>query len=125
MSKTKYIFIISIVALISFTVVSVISPPPSPTIHIVNYSTPTLVSSTPTLTNQPVTQNSPTQIPPKPTPTPDSRCIITVDSQKYDVSSFLNQHSGGDIFQCGTDMTSVFNRRHDPSYLQAMTQYKI
>ena len=35
-------------------------------------------------------------------------CIITIEGKKYDVISFRSQHSGGDVFKCGTDMTSSF-----------------
>jgi len=55
----------------------------------------------------------------------DNRCIVTVDGVKYDVTQFRNQHSGGDIFQCGTDMSAIFHGQHSNSYLQKMQQYRI
>jgi hypothetical protein len=64
-------------------------------------------------------------IPDPPSPTPDRRCIITVDGNKYDVSVFKSRHSGGDIFKCSTDMTSVFHDRHNERYLDMMTPYKL
>jgi hypothetical protein len=64
-------------------------------------------------------------LPSKVTPTPDPRCIIVVDGQKYNVTDFMTIHSGGNIFQCGTDMSPTFHQRHRDSYLQIMAQYKI
>ena len=40
------------------------------------------------------------------------RCIITVFGQQYDVTDLQYTHSGGDVFDCGTDMTSVFQSQH-------------
>jgi cytochrome b involved in lipid metabolism len=55
----------------------------------------------------------------------DSRCIVTVNGNKYDVSSYKNKHPGGDIFVCGTDMTSAFNNQHSSSTLKKMAQYLV
>lgn len=84
----------------------------------------------------PVSQNQIPATPPTPdttTPdtsipdntTPDTRCIILIDGRKYDVTSFRSKHSGGDIFQCGTDMSAVFHGRHAQSYLEMMAQYAL
>ena len=59
------------------------------------------------------------------TPTPDPRCIITVDSVRYDVTSYRKQHKGGDIFTCGTDMSVIFHNQHDNEILRKMARYKI
>lgn len=64
-------------------------------------------------------------VPTKAPPVVDNRCIIVVDSIQYDVTSFRNLHSGGDIFQCGTDMSSIFHGQHDNSFIGKMSQYKI
>lgn len=58
-------------------------------------------------------------------PVADNRCIIAVDSVQYDITRFRNQHSGGDIFQCGTDMSSIFHGQHDNSFIAKMAPYKI
>ena len=58
-------------------------------------------------------------------PTIDSRCTITVDGVKYDISQYQSQHSGGNIFQCGTDMSNVFHGQHSNRYLKQMQQYRI
>ena len=55
----------------------------------------------------------------------NSVCIITIDSQKYDVMQFQNIHSAGNVFNCGTDMTADFYSKHDKSYLVKMEKYKI
>jgi len=66
-----------------------------------------------------------------PTPTPTSTpvanpgCVILIDGVKYDVTQFRNKHSGGNVFQCGTDMSAVFWSRHNASILGMMAQYKI
>jgi hypothetical protein len=39
-------------------------------------------------------------------------CIITIDGKKYDVQPLRDTHTGGDIFQCGTDMSDVFHNQH-------------
>ncbi|MBI2465185.1 cytochrome b5 domain-containing protein [Candidatus Shapirobacteria bacterium] len=76
-------------------------------------------TSKPSQNNQPVN----TQAPPQ--PVADNRCIIAIDGVRYDVSVFRNQHSGGDIFSCGTDMSAIFHGQHPNSFLQRMAQYKI
>ena len=68
----------------------------------------------------------------KPTPTASdtavspapATCIITIDGQKYDVESLRNTHTGGDIFQCGTDMSAVFHKQHDDN-LQMIQKYLV
>lgn len=42
----------------------------------------------------------------------NSACLITLFEQQYDVTSLRASHSGGDVFQCGTDMTTVYQSRH-------------
>ena len=39
-------------------------------------------------------------------------CIITLFGVKYDVSPLQSIHTGGNIFVCGTDMTSVYQSQH-------------
>ena len=86
----------------------------------------------------PIILDSPTQIPKistivpivstqdtAPAPTSDTRCIIAVDGIRFDISQYRNLHSGGDIFQCGTDMSIIFHDRHPDSFLNKMSQYKI
>jgi hypothetical protein len=74
-------------------------------------------------------QSTPTNTPiPIDTPKPDplaNRCIIIIDGGKYDITDFRNIHSGGDIFQCGTDMSSIFHGQHNDSTLLRMQQYRV
>ena len=84
-------------------------------------STPTVIQVRPT---SPVNQVVVTQVPVLPVVV-DNRCIIVVDGSRYDISQFRNQHSGGDIFQCGTDMSTVFHDRHPNSFLDRMSKYRI
>jgi hypothetical protein len=51
-------------------------------------------------------------------------CIITIDGQKYDVESLRNTHTGGDVFQCGTDMSAVFHGKHGDR-LQMIQRYLV
>lgn len=60
-----------------------------------------------------------------PNPSTDSRCIITLDGSRYDVTQFRFIHPGGDIFQCGSDMSVIFHNRHSNRFLQQMDRYKI
>jgi hypothetical protein len=46
---------------------------------------------------------------------PITTCIITVDGLKYDVQQLRSTHTGGDVFKCGTDMSSVFHGKHGES----------
>jgi hypothetical protein len=64
--------------------------------------------------------------PPNPTsPPPNDRCIITLRGSQYDITVFRTVHSGGDIFQCGTDMTAQFDSRHGDREFQILQQYKL
>ncbi|MCL4417327.1 MAG: hypothetical protein M1450_00480 [Patescibacteria group bacterium] len=45
-------------------------------------------------------------------PAISSKCIITLFGQQYDVTTLRQTHSGGDVFKCGTDMTSVYQQKH-------------
>jgi len=42
----------------------------------------------------------------------NNQCIIVVAGQQYNVTTLQSTHSGGNIFQCGTDMTNVYQRQH-------------
>lgn len=60
---------------------------------------------------------------PKATVTPSTnRCFVTLFGGLYDVTSLRSSHSGGDIFKCGTDMTSVYQGKHGTS-LSRMAKY--
>jgi hypothetical protein len=66
-------------------------------------------------TNKPVVppKNTPTPVVPVVPPAPVvPTCIITIDGQRYDVQPLRNSHSGGDVFQCGTDMSAIFHDQH-------------
>ncbi len=75
-----------------------------------------------------VDTSTPPPAPPAPDPSvppPDPRCLITISGGQYDVTEFRHIHSGGDVFQCGTDMTAAFLSRHPASFLSKMSQYKV
>lgn len=39
-------------------------------------------------------------------------CIITLFGKQYDVTSLRTTHSGGDVFKCGTDMSTTYQSQH-------------
>jgi|OpeIllAssembly_1097287.scaffolds.fasta_scaffold407062_3 cytochrome b involved in lipid metabolism len=45
-------------------------------------------------------------------------CIITVNDKQYDVSILKQDHMGGDIFECGTNMTEQFTSKHGLDYIR-------
>ncbi len=82
---------------------------------------PTPINVTPTSTAVPTNSPTPTaRITPKATATPtkipnvtlSNKCIVTLFGSLYDVTSLRSTHSGGDIFNCGTDMTAIYQGRH-------------
>jgi predicted heme/steroid binding protein len=73
--------------------------------------------------SQPVTMNNEQQTMNNSMGT-SATCIITIDGQKYDVESLRSTHTGGDIFQCGTDMSAAFHRKHDDN-LQMIQKYLV
>lgn len=114
MNLLKIVFIISLLNLSLFVFLG-LSSKTTPALVVSNtiaLVTPSIAKITPI----------PTTSPP---PTPDNRCIVTIDGQRYDLTQFRSIHSGGDIFQCGTDMTSIFYQQHNQSYLSRLQNYKI
>lgn len=51
-------------------------------------------------------------------------CVITLFGQKYDVTALRQTHSGGDVFKCGTDMTTIYQKKHG-SNVSMMQPYLI
>jgi len=134
------IFFIGLYGVAGFFVVRILITP-STVAPIV--SEPVIVMETGTITptakitvspSPPTFQNEPlrvTQVPKSTvtvitmTPTPDSRCKISVDGVSYDVTAFRTTHSGGDIFTCGADMTATFYGQHSANMLRNMERYKL
>ena len=99
-----------------------VSPQPaSPSPKLVPSLAPTVkpVANTPTPT--PVVTPTPT---PTPTPKPQG-CLVQIDGVKYEITSLLRSHSGGNIFTCGTDMSGIFWDRHKLRSLQRRQKYKV
>lgn len=100
-----------------------ISDTPIPT----QTTSPTITPSVSTVTTKPSTTPSlakPTATP-KVTARPTAKpCIVTVNGSKYDVTSLRKSHSGGNIFVCGTNMTSTFQSMHGNDY-NIIRKYKI
>ena len=124
MKPLKFFFILSLINFVLICLIALI-PNTTPNTPIVS---PVIPTSTSTPTPKTIRAIAPTQavVPTQTsTPTPDPRCIITINGVRYDVTAFSQMHSGGDVFQCGTDMSTVFNQRHSNRELQMMQQYKI
>ncbi len=64
---------------------------------------------------------APTQAP---TPKP-AGCVIQIDGVKYEITSLIRSHSGGNVFTCNTDMSAIFWGRHNQKILQMMQKYRI
>ena len=86
-------------------------------------------ASAPTAAGAPATPSPQTPPPPNATTTPavapaaptapagtsSGRCIVTVSGKQYDVTALRSTHGGGDIFRCGTDMSSTYQGQHGTS----------
>ena len=86
----------------------------------------TITPVTPAATGVPTSATgvptSVTKAPAKPKPA----CVVQISGKQYDVSQLRNTHSGGNIFQCGTDMTTIFFNQHNQSLLNGtMAKYLI
>lgn len=108
----------------------------APTLTTITASENSAPTVTPTVVKQPATaiaatrpiptQTETVQITSQPAPQPASnRCIIVIDGNQYDVSEFRTIHSGGNIFECGTDMSAIFWGQHNQGYLDTMAKYRI
>lgn len=51
-------------------------------------------------------------------------CIVTLFGKQYDVTTLRTTHSGGNIFNCGTDMSAVYQGRHGTN-MSRMQQYLV
>lgn len=54
----------------------------------------------------------------------EERCFVKIDGKRYDVSNFRNEHEGGNIFVCGTDMTEQFKDEHKNDFARA-AEYEV
>ena len=69
---------------------------------------------------QPASAN-PTSAPPP----QDTRCLIGIDGAQYDVTAYRSMHPGGDIFNCGADMSGAFWSQHGAGTLSKMAKYRL
>lgn len=79
------------------------------------------VTKIPTITKAFLPATTPTI---KPVSNTTSGCIITLSGQEYDVTKLRSTHSGGDVFNCGTDMTTIYTNKHGSS-LSRMQKYLV
>lgn len=52
------------------------------------------------------------------------RCIITLFGKQYDVTTLRSTHSGGDVFSCGSDMTTSYQAKHGTN-MSRMAKYEV
>lgn len=102
-----------------------ILPSPTPTASIIETTKSSNKPSGTPVSTPTQTPTPPPSVTPTPTPKPISGCIVTIDGVSYNVEPLRSTHSGGDIFECGTDMSAVFWREHNNRILQKMQKYKI
>lgn len=133
-SITNFFLIISLVSVVSFAKdpntlndPNINSELYSVDNTVINITQSVAQTITPIILNTVVPTNKPvsTPKPAAPTKAPSNRCIIQIQGVKYDITEFKKIHSGGDIFKCGTDMTSIFFGQHNSSTLSTMAKYKI
>lgn len=120
LSALALVTLISVVVIVSFSIDPNSSTQPSPTPKVVTRQIIKKVLITPDNTKNTNTNTTTSQ-----TPVLTNRCIITLDGASYDVTDFRNLHSGGDVFTCGTDMSSIFWSRHGKSMFNRMQQYRL
>lgn len=82
-------------------------------------STPTPSPTTLIVTNTPSLSPSPSKTTEK-----QVRCIVTLFGNNYDVTELRSSHSGGDIFKCGIEMTSVYQKQHGTD-LKRVARYQV
>lgn len=90
------------------------SPTPTPSVK------PGTPISTPTPTPRPVTASVSNSA----SITASSKCVITLFGKQYDVTTLATTHSGGNVFNCGTDMTATYQNQHGTN-LSRMQPYLI
>ncbi len=54
-----------------------------------------------------------------------SKCLVTIKGVLYDLEEFKKLHSGGDIFECGKDMTQTLLNQHPESYISQLEKYRV
>lgn len=88
-------------------------------------------SANPTFTPAPTSNPGNTSSGSSPTPTSSpsnsggsNSCIVTLFGKQYNITSLLTTHSGGNVFNCGTDMSSIYQSRHGTN-VSRMQQYLI
>ena len=92
----------------------------------VQNSTVTNANLSSTTTQNSGTQSATQQSASSQASTNTNACIITISGQKYDVTQLQTTHSGGNVFECGKDNTSIFFSQHNQRWLDTrMPQYKV
>lgn len=94
-----------------------------PTQNVVKEIAPTQTNPIPLATATPTAQ--PKQAAPQEKKQLAGGCLVKIHDGVYDLAEFKKIHSGGDIFQCNSDMTSIFSQTHPQSYLNQIAKYRV
>lgn len=84
-------------------------------------SQPTVIPATPASSQTATPQPQQTA----PSVQKSNQCLIQIKGKVYDLAVFRAVHSGGDIFQCNTDMSAGFSQNHPDSYLNQLSDYLV
>lgn len=128
----KFIFL-NIVALVAVTLISSSAYAGNRNLQTQDYlaqqnsfiTTATVDSVVPTKAQPLETTVTPQAVLPQTVVIKDTRCLIIISGKTYDVTTFQDMHSGGNVFDCGTDMTDIFYSRHGGSTLRQMARYLV
>ncbi|MBP7842560.1 hypothetical protein KA017_00995 [Candidatus Woesebacteria bacterium] len=89
-----------------------------------------------TVSNQNTTNNTVTDTFPIASPTPTTvtqnngntttidGCIVKIFGKSYNVTSLKSSHPGGDVFVCGTDMSTAYQNAHGTN-ISRMASYEV
>jgi hypothetical protein len=121
----KYIIIVGIVAAVAVGFVIYSGGTPEPVITAMPTASE-MAKPAATKTASPTKSVAPTATPTQAVQaTPDMRCIVTINGDRYDVTTFRKIHKGGDVFKCGTDMSAEFANQHPVSFLLKYSGLKV
>lgn len=121
----KQLYFLSAVALFNLALVAIIANSQGRNQVVLATPTPQIIITKVTKKVQRGLNNIIPTAPQQVTTQNTNSCIVTIDGAKYDVTNFKNMHSGGDIFSCGSDMSSLFWGQHGQRQLKQMQKYRI
>ncbi len=52
----------------------------------------------------------------------EGECIVQIEGGYYDVTQLRTFHEGGDLFDCGKDVTRIYYYTHNKAFLETVMQ---